>query len=419
MLYKPIEMAALHKHYDEFDIALKISPLVIKGKLFFVCFASDITEPALVTAKLEKQKEFYELILNKIPRDVAVFDAQHKYLFVNEGAIKDAELRKFIIGKDDFEYAAYRNRDSTVAEIRRKKFLEVRNSKREIYWEDTIKDPSGKDITHLRRLIPVYNKDEELTMIIGFGIDITERKILKERQVVLVKQLSGQNTQLIDFCNIVSHNLRAPLVNISMLSKYIEESNDVAEQKEMIKMLNPVVDNLHTTFNELVESIQIKQDVEIQSELMCLEECLKRTVEGLEPELRQSETTIDTKFEAAPNIKFPSKYMHSIFHNLVSNAVKYRSPQRKPVIKLETKKVDNTIVFSVSDNGLGIDLKKHHHNCFKIGKVFHSHPNAKGFGLYMTKTQVEAMGGQIWVESTPDVGTTFFIEFINQNECNQ
>ena len=77
-------------------------------------------------------------------------------------------------------------------------------------------------------------------------------------------------------------------------------------------------------------------------------------------------------------------------------------------------KINGKALLSVSDNGLGIDLVKHSENFFKIGKVFHRHPNAKGFGLYMTKTQVEAMEGKIWVESIPDIGSTFYIEFSNQ-----
>ena len=78
---------------------------------------------------------------------------------------------------------------------------------------------------------------------------------------------------------------------------------------------------------------------------------------------------------------------------------------------MRTKK---KILLTVKDNGLGLDLKKHQSNLFKIRKVFHRHPDAKGFGLYITKAQVEAMKGRIWVESVPDVGSTFFVEFNNQ-----
>lgn len=414
LVSETMEIIAQRKSMSEFEINLGISHATIYNKTFLIGFASDITDRKEVTDKLDKQKEFYESILNSIPTDIAVFDANHKYIFVNPGAIKNEELRKYIIGKDDFEYAEYRNRDNSVAMMRREQFLELQNSAQEIRWEDSIKDPSGHTITHLRRLFPVFNERGQMNMVIGFGVDITERKLLEEKQTAILNQLSSQNTQLVDFCNIVSHNLRAPLVNMSMLADFIEQSTDENEKKLLISKLNPVIDNLHTTFNELVESIQIKQDLEIKSDNLLLDDCLKRTVDGLELELEKSGGVIEKNFEAAPSVYYPPKYLHSIFLNIVGNALKYQSPERPPVIRLESKREGDSIILSVADNGLGIDLMKQKDNIFKIGKVFHRHPNAKGFGLYMTKTQVDAMGGRIWAESTPNKGSTFFIEFKNQ-----
>ncbi|WGQ10046.1 PAS domain S-box protein [Pedobacter gandavensis] len=409
-----VEISAIRKDQSIFDIALSISPATIQGRHFYICFVRDITNLNQIAQELDKQQKFYENILNKLPTDIAVFDPDHKYLFVNPGAISIKEYRDFIVGKDDYQYAAYRNRDTATADLRRAQFLEVKNRGKEIRWEDSLKDPEGNTITHLRRMYPVYDENGALSMVIGFGIDITERKIMEEKQAALVQQLSSQNTQLIDFCNIVSHNLRAPLVNMSMLVEFIEDTNNPEEQKTLISKLKPVIDNLHTTFNELVESIQIKQDLEIKSEDILLTDCIRRTFEGLQSEINKSEAIIETDFEEAPSVYFPAKYLYSIFHNLFSNCLKYQSPKRKLVIQLKSQKLDGKILLSFTDNGLGIDMEKHKDNCFKIGKVFHHHPNAKGFGLYMTKTQVEAMKGKIWVESKIDVGSTFFIEFINQ-----
>lgn len=411
---KTIEIRAFHKDHSEFDIALGISPATIKGRRFCICYISDITARKQVTHQLDKQKEFYENILNKLPTDIAVFNADHQYLFVNPGAISVKEYRNFIIGKDDYQYAEYRNRSPATADKRRTQFLEVKNTGKEIRWEDSLKDPNGNTITHLRRMYPVNDENGELSMVIGFGIDITDRKIMEEKQARLVEKLSAQNNQLVDFCNIVSHNLRAPLVNMSMLVQFIEESQDESEQNLLISKLSPVIQNLHTTFNELVESIQIKQDLEIKSEFIDLNDCLDRTVKGLMTEVNKLNAVIQVDFDEAAAIYFPPKYLHSIFHNLISNALKYHSPKRQPVITLKSKKLDGKILFSITDNGLGVDLAKHKDNFFKIGKVFHRHPNAKGFGLYMTKTQVEAMNSKIWVESIPDQGSTFFIEFTNQ-----
>lgn len=227
--------------------------------------------------------------------------------------------------------------------------------------------------------------------------------------------LASQNKQLIDFCNIVSHNLRSPLTNMSMLVDYIEKSKDEVEQKQVIEKLRPVINNLNETFDELVESLQIKQDLEIESEKILLEGSLQRILDGLKGEMNESQAVIETDFVDASEIHYPPKYLSSILHNLVSNALKYRSPDRKPIIKLKTKNNNGIIILSVKDNGLGIDLDKHKDDIFKIRKVFHEHPDAKGFGLYITKTQVETMGGKIWVESTPGEGSTFFVEFNDQN----
>ncbi|HET6253637.1 MAG TPA: ATP-binding protein [Puia sp.] len=374
-----------------------------------------LTPDKLVTEQLDKQKAFYENILNKLPTDIAVFDSEHRYLFVNPGAISKAEYRKFIIGKDDYEYAAWRNRDITVAHARRAKFLEAKNTGKEIRWEDSLPDANGNIITHLRRMFPVYDESGKLSLVIGFGIDITDRKLMEEKQAALVKQLSAQNTQLIDFCAIVSHNLRAPLVNISMLVDCLEETKDPGEHSLLITKLKPVIENLQLTFNELVESIQIRQDLEIMTEDVCLKECVRRTVTGLQTEINRLDAQITTDFSEASMINYAPQYLNSIFHNLVSNSLKYHHPARKPEIHLRTTRRDDKIILSIQDNGLGIDLVKHRNNFFKIGKVFHRHPNAKGFGLFMTKTQVEAMGGRIWVESTPQVGSTFYIEFATRN----
>ncbi len=230
-------------------------------------------------------------------------------------------------------------------------------------------------------------------------------------------ELSSQKKQLEDFCNIISHNLRAPLVNIGMLVDFLIKSTDPDQQELLKEQLSISSAILNEIFNELVESLQVRQDTEIKSEKIILHEYAQRSIDALKGQINKSQAVIETNFENCPEIYFPEKYITSIFHNLISNALKYESPERKPIIKIGTKIVKGNIILSVSDNGLGIDLKKHKDNMFKIRKVFHSHPDAKGFGLFITKSHVDAMGGSIWVESIPGVGSTFFIEFKNHNIC--
>lgn len=246
------------------------------------------------------------------------------------------------------------------------------------------------------------------------ALDVSARKTAEEKIEKNLELLTFQNTQLLDFCNIVSHNLRSPLVNMAMLVGFIEESADEAERKVYIDKLKPVIEGLNETFEELVESIQIQQDSQIRSEHIDIEETFGKILAGFEGQITLSDAIIEADFSEAPTLYYPPKYWSSILHNLISNALKYRSPDRRLKMAVKTSRIEKSILLTVKDNGLGIDLKRHQNNLFKIRKVFHRHPDAKGFGLYITKTQVEAMKGRIWIESMPNVGSTFFVEFNNQ-----
>jgi signal transduction histidine kinase len=145
-----------------------------------------------------------------------------------------------------------------------------------------------------------------------------------------------------------------------------------------------------------------------------MQEMLDKIISGFSIEFSKYSTQLTTQFEQADTINFPAKYMNSILNNLISNAIKYRSSERQLCINVSTQKKGKKTILEVADNGLGIDLKKHGHNMFKIGKVFHKTQHSKGFGLFMTKTQIEALGVTIDVTSEPDKGTSFTITFINQ-----
>src|SRR5204862_7039039 len=90
-------------------------------------------------------------------------------------------------------------------------------------------------------------------------------------------------------------------------------------------------------------------------------------------------------FSKAPEMEYSAVYLESIMQNMLSNALKYHSPKRTPIIRFETLKSNDGIMLEITDNGLGIDLKRHGSKIFGLNKVFHDHPEAKGIGLFMTK----------------------------------
>jgi signal transduction histidine kinase len=110
-----------------------------------------------------------------------------------------------------------------------------------------------------------------------------------------------------------------------------------------------------------------------------------------------------------PHIEFPHIYLESIFYNMISNSLKYTREDVSPVLEISSRLEYGKTILTFKDNGLGINLKEHGHNMFKLNKVFHSGFDSKGVGLFMTKTQIETFGGSITVESEVGVGTTFTI----------
>jgi signal transduction histidine kinase len=101
---------------------------------------------------------------------------------------------------------------------------------------------------------------------------------------------------------------------------------------------------------------------------------------------------------------------------MITNAIRYKHPDRSPDIRIKSYRDDNWVVVDFADNGLGMDLNRYGNRLFGLYQRFHEHKEGKGLGLYMTRSQVTAMGGKIEVESEPGKGTTFKIFFKIMNQ---
>lgn len=148
----------------------------------------DITALRLKEAALSEQKDFYHKILNEIPADIAIFDAAHRYLYLNKTAIKNPELREWIIGKDDYEYCDYRNRPRSTADERRQKFDEAITARKTVSWVDKFQTPDRKPDYVLRNFYPYVNKNGEIELVIGYGVNITNEKVAEQRAEYLLKR---------------------------------------------------------------------------------------------------------------------------------------------------------------------------------------------------------------------------------------
>jgi len=234
--------------------------------------------------------------------------------------------------------------------------------------------------------------------------DITESRKLLET----VKQ---QNNRLLNFAHIVSHNLRSHTGNIQMLTDMIIGEKDPVEKEELTWMLHKNAGNLLETLSHLNEVVKIHDNGLSNRQNIYLLEELNRVLNILSGSIMAAEAVVNIDIHKNTSLLFDPAYLESILINLVTNAVRYRDPNRPLVLAISaTEAVDRTVL-QIADNGLGIDLRLHAHKLFGMYKTFHGNEDARGMGLFMVKNQVEAMGGRISAESEPGTGTTFTIEF--------
>ncbi|GGF01960.1 PAS domain-containing protein [Hymenobacter cavernae] len=141
----------------------------------------DITDQEVARQRIQEQEAFYAAILNHMPADIAVFDAAHRYRYINPQAIRDPELREWLIGKDDFQYFLRQQRSRTTAEQRHFLFEEAVRNRRQMSWEETTPRPDGTLSYSLHYFYPVFGPDGHLEMVIGYGADITARRQAEDR----------------------------------------------------------------------------------------------------------------------------------------------------------------------------------------------------------------------------------------------
>jgi ligand-binding sensor domain-containing protein/signal transduction histidine kinase len=279
-------------------------------------------------------------------------------------------------------------------------------------------EESNKELTHQREEIAAQNEElvqsqEEIAAqrdLVGVQKDVIERqnKTLESEVAKRTIELTEQNQQLEQFAFISSHNLRAPVSRILGLGNLLSYSNVSAEERSsIIEKITHSTKELDMIVKDLAQILDIKKGIEQAISSTNLQDEITLIRHLLENEINSSGASVTTNFSPIENIRTVTPYLRSIFFNLIGNAIKYRHPDRKPEINITSEIVDDFICFTFSDNGVGIDLARDKTKLFKLYSRFHFHVEGKGMGLFLVKTQVDALGGKIEVESIVSQGTVF------------
>lgn len=244
----------------------------------------------------------------------------------------------------------------------------------------------------------------------GYVYDVTDRKKRRAELHRFVEVTAEQNKRLLNFAYIVSHNIRSHVANLKGILDILQNSKENVEET-FLPLMQQSVDNLDESIRNLNEVVSIQSQVDLSRKTICLSEVLDKTILNLGQAIKKAGSVIDNQIPNDLCVESNSAYIESIFLNLISNAVKYRSPERQSEITIFAQKERNGWILEVSDNGLGIDMEKYRELIFGMYKTFHHNKDAKGLGLFITKTQVEALGGKIELESELNKGTTVRVKF--------
>lgn len=275
---------------------------------------------------------------------------------------------------------------------------------------------TGKDL-FLRISASPIKQDNEIVAVVSVCIDITDyrkaEKLLKQSAELSRKrnqELVRTNNELDNFFYTVSHDLKAPVNNVEGLVSLFRHSDISQQEREnMVNMLDGAINQLKQIIHDLTDLNKIQKDLkEEKYEYVSFGEISEEVESVIYQMLSRNCVHIHKHFEVE-GIDMSRKNLRSILYNLLSNAAKYRAPDRSCVIHIRSFLENNHIVLSVKDNGLGIDTSKK--QLFQMFRRHHSHVEGTGLGLFIVKRIVDHYAGNIIVDSEEGKGSEFKLSF--------
>jgi PAS domain S-box-containing protein len=383
-----------------------------------ITFASDITFHKTAELKIREQSRLIQRITDTTPDLMYVIDMnKRRIIFISNNIIQmlgyePAEIYRLkrncfrtIVHPDDFP-RVIEQIDNLVTikheEVRETEFR-LRDFHLNIRW------------LNVRYTLFESSEEGKVRQVLAVGQDITAKKKAEEayneehsRNI----ELTRMNELMDTFVFAAAHDLKAPISNLKLLTSVIENSKDNEIKCNLLKKYNPIIENLEGTISGLIRVLEIEKTTGECIRKLYFENVLHSIIHEQHEKITESEPELDYDFSACPSITYTESYLASIFRNMITNSIKYKSPERNLVINIKTTYSGSCILLSFSDNGIGIDLEAYGNDMFKPFKRFSSQSTGSGIGLHLIKSIVTKNGGNIEVESEIGKGTTFKIYLV-------
>jgi signal transduction histidine kinase len=365
--------------------------------------------------KLLEENKLLRAVFDQLPSELVVVTPELRYLFVNKAAVKDDEIREWMIGKTDAEFWERKNRNSELSIKRREGCLEVLRTNQDLQFEESfhVGTPQEKHYVRLHR--PSLT-DSERPYIIIYGQEVTELKKSEDQLKAQNIELEKVNHELDQFVYSASHNLRAPLLSVKGLLGLIEdEEMEAPARQRFINEIYKSIQRLDSTIKDIIDYSKNAR-LEMLPTLIDVEQLVRNTHEDLKF-YEGTTVTLELVNQQASAFYSDERRLKSIVHNIMSNSVKYSDTSKDTCRLLVEIDIDRhwcKLVFT--DNGKGISTENQH----RVFDMFYrgtTERSGSGLGLYIVKEMTERIGGSIELQSELGKGTTLKLmlpNFIDQ-----
>lgn len=369
---------------------------------------TDVTNKITTERELASQKKFTEDVLNGIPTDIAVFDNKGKYIFVNPHGINNEEIRKWIIGKNNYDYFLLKGMNDDIAKKREEVFLQTIQQRDGKEWVDEHINKQGEKQYILRKYHPIY-ENETLKFVIGYGVNITYSKLNEIKLENSLNDIQKINNELEQFAYVASHDLQEPLRTITNFLSLLERKFATMIDPQAKSYIDYSVDaakRMRHLILDLLEFSRVGRITDGKAEDIDLNELINEIILLHRQQMEDLSATIN--FDQLPILHSYKAPIRQIFQNFINNGIKYHRENVSPIVSIVCKDAGDFWQFSITDNGIGIN-KQYFEKIFVIFQRLNNRQQyaGTGIGLTISKKIIEGMNGKIWLDSEEGIGTTF------------
>jgi PAS domain S-box-containing protein len=369
-------------------------------------YALDITARKLAERELYNSRQMLRLVMDTIPQRVFWKDLDLRYIGCNLPCAQDAgfDSPAGLIGKLDSDLPW-----RTDAEMFRSSDRQVIESGlQKLNYEENQVKPDGSVMWVRVSKTPLRDPAGQIIGILGVYEDITDLKRARDLLEERTRDLARSNADLEQFAYIASHDLQEPLRMISSFTQLLERRYQGKLDQSADEFIHFIVDGTQR-MQRLINDLLIYSRVGTRGKPftpVSTEDLLAQVTDNLQISIQ--ETGAQITHDLLPTISVDQTQFSQLLQNLIGNAIKFHSGE-PPRVHLSAQRQGNEWVFSVRDNGIGIDAQ-HNERIFILFQRLHLHEEypGTGIGLAVCKKIVERHGGHIWVESAPGQGSTFY-----------